>query len=587
MRQVIFVSFLLIYPGLFAQSLEPARRVDWSGAGKQTADWGYVQSIDFVQAGGIADGLSPNDSVFQRILQAVEGLPSRIYFPPGNYLFTEPLVLPDELLLQGAGAGETQLLFDLKRPDHLIQIRGEPGRDTVWLAEDAFKGNSYLILEDEHSYQAGVLLRLFDADQARVYSTWAHYTTGQLVQVVAVQQDTVWLNEALRRSYHKEEQPRVIAFTPRQQVGIEQLAIRRLDKTATQTSNILFEYAANCRVSCISSLKCNFAHVEIRNSLFLEVSGSHFAQAFDYGNGGKAYGVMLHFTSGSNLIQDNTFHTLRHALILQAGANGNVLAYNYSQNPYWTGVSLPTNSAGDLVLHGNYPYANLLEGNVVQNLIIDDSHGRNGPFNTFFRNRVELYGIFMNNDPASDEQHFIGNEVPNMATFYGNYYLSGRNHIEVANHVRGVVVPAGEPILADSSFYLQEIPPFYLKQSAWPPIGFPHDLNQYSIQAQERVRQGLLTACDTLVVVRTGITGGFVEQEIRVFPNPSRQLLMVKVPTPDLAELTLRLYDTQDRELIVLRQQSQMAIGHLPPGLYLLQIQLHGQVVKVEKIVIE
>ena len=67
------------------------------------------------------------------------------------------------------------------------------------------------------------------------------------------------------------------------------------------------------------------------------------------------------------------------------------------KDPFWTGTVLPSDAAGDLVLHGNYPYANLFEGNILQNLVVDDSHGLNGPYNTFFRNRADNYGIVMSN----------------------------------------------------------------------------------------------------------------------------------------------------------------------------------------------
>jgi len=91
-------------------------------------------------------------------------------------------------------------------------------------------------------------------------------------------------------------------------------------------------------------------------------------------------------------------------VLLQSGANGNVISYNYSLNPNQSD-SPPANGAGDLVLHGNYPFANLFEGNICQNVMIDASHGINGPYNTFFRNRVQLYGIIMSPSPATDSMN--------------------------------------------------------------------------------------------------------------------------------------------------------------------------------------
>jgi hypothetical protein len=48
------------------------------------------------------------------------------------------------------------------------------------------------------------------------------------------------------------------------------------------------------------------------------------------------------------------------------------------------------------------PYANLFEGNIIQNYMIDHYWGPAGPYNTFFRNRTELYGIVMTNSNGYD-----------------------------------------------------------------------------------------------------------------------------------------------------------------------------------------
>ncbi len=104
---------------------------------------------------------------------------------------------------------------------------------------------------------------------------------------------------------------------------------------------------------------------------------------------------------------------LRHAMMVKTGANGNVFSYNYSKNVRRS--EWPNNYGGDISLHGHYSYANLFEGNIVQNIMIDHYWGPSGPLNTFFRNRAELYGIIMTGgDPTtSDMQNFVGNEITN------------------------------------------------------------------------------------------------------------------------------------------------------------------------------
>ncbi len=193
-------------------------------------------------------------------------------------------------------------------------------------------------------------------------------------------------------------------------VGIECLKIKRMDVdlTANQTSNIFFNYAAFCWVKGIESDSANFAHISILNSSNIEVTGSYFHGAFSYGGGGVGYGVVCHLTTGDCLIENNIFKHLRHAMLLQAGTNGNIYAYNYSLQQQRT--ELPSDAAGDIVLHGNYPYANLFEGNIAQNIGGDASHGINGPANVFFRNRALHYGIAFSAG-SGDSSVVIYNEV--------------------------------------------------------------------------------------------------------------------------------------------------------------------------------
>tara|TARA_B110000091_G_scaffold188339_1_gene210108 strand:- start:126 stop:455 length:330 start_codon:yes stop_codon:yes gene_type:complete len=109
-------------------------------------------------------------------------------------------------------------------------------------------------------------------------------------------------------------------------------------------------------------------------------------------------------------------------MLLQSGANGNVFAYNYSLNPFWT--STPSNSAGDMVLHGNFPYANLFKENIYRNIVVDNSHTPNGSYNTFLRNRAEGFGIFFSSSNCPD-QNFIRNDIPNTSFSYNliNYTI--------------------------------------------------------------------------------------------------------------------------------------------------------------------
>jgi hypothetical protein len=116
-------------------------------------------------------------------------------------------------------------------------------------------------------------------------------------------------------------------------------------------------------------------------------------------------------------------------------------------------------------------------------MVIDNSHGANGPYNTFFRNRGSLFGIFFS-DNTSPSQNFIGNEIPNTGIPYSsvNYTILGNDQFLHGNNNKGTIVPIGTASLQDSSYFLiaqpANIPTGYFAS-----IGTPNTMNSGSIPA--------------------------------------------------------------------------------------------------------
>ncbi len=180
-------------------------------------------------------------------------------------------------------------------------------------------------------------------------------------------------------------------------------------------------------------------------------------------------------------------------MILMSGANGNVFGYNYSFDAKST-TEVPPDAIGDMSLHGHYAFANLFEGNIGQNIFIDDFWGPAGPYNTFFRNRSELYGIVIfdqyHYSITSDRQNIVGNEVTNTNSQKGNYLLAGKNHFTYGNNIKGIIQPGGTEALNDSSYYLFSKPYFWNIIGTWPSIGIPNLINTGTNPAYERYFSG-------------------------------------------------------------------------------------------------
>lgn len=578
MKYLISKLLILLVLCSFAQTIPIDRTTNWSKAGYIDNGQNFDAVLDFVSEGGDPTGANSNDAVFEQIKFSYEGQSVQLNVPSGTYKFETSISFPSNFHLSGSCADSCKFIFDLNGNGSLMNISGELGTVNYTITENAAVGDSIIFLDQATELFLEDWLILTLDDNALVTSNWAERSVGQIVKVKSIDGNRITINSPLRIDFNTNNNIQADKLEMKENVVIENISIERIDETQNQTSNLLFSYATNCKVKCIESRFCNFSHITIEESSQVEVSGSYFNDAFDFGGGGKGYGIVLQFTSGDCLIHDNIFEKLRHAILLQAGPNGNVVSYNYSVDPFWTGTSLPSNAAGDIVLHGNYPFYNLFEGNICQQIVIDNSHGLNGTRNTFFRNRTELYGIFMNTDPPSDGQNFVGNEITNDGFLLGNYALQGKDHFEFGNNQRGTIIPSGTTEIPEASLYLNEIPTFYQENEHWPPIGPSNNLGDHINKAQSRFLQDRLTNCSQ-PTEPNAILNNFSDQ-ISLFPNPTNSMLQIN------GEILPKEWIILDRSGTILftGKGENIDMSGFVTGLYFIEIQVDKNTVYRSKI---
>jgi hypothetical protein len=585
----IMMLFMVPVIDLSAQVIPSYRTMDWSVAGAGY-DFNANQGVwvDVTSFGVTGDGITDNYAALTSAVQSLGGSRGTLFFPAGRYLINGFLNLPDSITLLGANADSTVLLFNAGENNHAIKVNGSVAGSFVPVMGGALKNSMKLVVADASPFIGAVVAELIQDGNQHMTSSWAMSSLGQMVLIDSVAGDTLYLKHPLRLDYDSLLSPRIRPVNPRRAVSIECLRIERVDQTTSSTANILFYYAWDCRIMGVESRFCNFAHVDVRLSANITVRSSYFHEGHGYGSGGKAYGVCVHSTSGSCLVVNNIFRKLRHSILLQSGANGNVFAYNFSTDPYWTDVAAPANSAGDIVLHGNYPYLNLFEGNIVQNIVIDDSHGKNGHHNTFFRNRAELYGIIMSNNPATDSVNLVGNEVTNTGTLMGLYYLNGVNHFQHGNSIKGTLTPAGTGSLPDISCYSWQTPPFWNIPDHYPPIGPPNTAGSFSNPAALRFLYGvgLATCNDTSVTnsiaEHTNQPGSFEILRCHYSKAYSRFEIVISSNGIDLP-VTAEVFSLTGIKLVEQQINSSTTLNHLSlpypdasPGLYIARVSLGG-----------
>lgn len=484
-------SFYIFFPFLFlinsigySQILSPNRSTNWSFAGYPGSTPVYNTIRNITDHGGNGNGIAPNDVALQNAVNSLNGQSGTIYFPSGTFVFNAPVVLRSNLILKGAGSGNTTLQFDLGGSFSLINVFGNNTDVISNISSTVLKGAFSFPVSDPFLFAVNDYIKVYQNDSLLVNDDWALESVGQIVQIDSIKNNSLYFSNPLRRSYRLADVPRIKKLELVNGTGIECLKIKRMDATPLQTSNIRFTNAVNCWVKGVESDSCNFAHIQLATSTNIQITNNYFHGAFAYGEGGQGYGISCESTTGECLIENNIFRHLRHAMLVQSGANGNVFAYNYSTQAFKTDT-IPFDFSGDIVLHGNYPYLNLFEGNIVQNIVADASHGKNGPFNTLFRNRAELYGLFVIPN-AGDSTNIIGNEITGTGFQQGNYYAFGSGLLHYANNKNDTIIPAGTGTLPDRSYLYAAAPGFWNIASPWPSIGVPYHLSSYTTPAKER-----------------------------------------------------------------------------------------------------
>jgi hypothetical protein len=165
------------------------------------------------------------------------------------------------------------------------------------------------------------------------------------------------------------------------------------------------------------------------------------------------------------LIENNIFKHLRHAMLVQVGACGNVFGYNYSIETQSEGQWVPC----DISLHGHFPFMNLFESNTVQKIDVSDYWGPVGPGNTFLRNRVEAYGFRIRDH--SHFQNVVGNELLDEAQEIAIHSSVNGTYVQ-GNYVNNAVIWNDE--VSDqkipNSLYLLKKPDFF-GDIKWPIMG--------------------------------------------------------------------------------------------------------------------
>lgn len=391
---------------LFAQigdDIPADRVVSWqfAGYGNNTSDVPYAKKT--IRIDDSKDFLEDySDEINNAIAQADGITLTEIYFPERIYYIEHPIIIDrNNILLRGAGPDASKIVsrgFESEN-DPVIQIRGKLSSSRaveIRNIQEIEKGSRFLYVQDPLQFEPGSYAEIYQPNGSwnKKDDTWDDYSVGQIVRIEAIIGDEtgrIMLQLAEEdRTRIKFADSNLSASTyirriiPVHNVGLEDLYINGLSYGyelywQDKFFNIDYNYAVRCWITNVYSQRAGQAHVRINRSSEILIHGCYFRDAVHYGNGGYGYGIEIGYHSGRCLIENNIFWHLRHAMLVQLGANGNVFGYNFSGNAHPKDI-------GDAVCHGNYAFANLFEGNYCDMPRVDYEQDTNGPHNTYFRN---------------------------------------------------------------------------------------------------------------------------------------------------------------------------------------------------------
>lgn len=198
----------------------------------------------------------------------------------------------------------------------------------------------------------------------------------------------VTVDNPIRIGYNSAgNEAKIYAGTPTQNIGFECFRVDATRNDAdsrntgnTNQGNIRFLRAVNCWVEGVESVKAAFNHIVAEYSSNIEIKGCYIRGLHNDGPG-LGYGINIMNGTGECLVENNILHNLRHSIVLQRGANGNVISHNYTFNS-------EDEDKSDIILHGGFPFSNLIEGNVTERIHVDTENCMNGTGNAIFRNKI-------------------------------------------------------------------------------------------------------------------------------------------------------------------------------------------------------
>lgn len=374
--------------------LDPTRAIDWTPVGIPGGIPNRTSVCATINASTYGNGSSDATSGIQSALNNC-GTDRVVSLSSGKFRINSSLTIPSNVVLRGQSAKDT--ILDMHGTSGGA-INFGPGvypnaADTVSITGGATAGSTSITVSSASNIAVGRYLIITELNESYVTNVgeggqvcgWCDLYSGtrllgQTVEVTSVSGTTIGISPGLYKDYPST--PKALPFG----AGAKYAGLENLQVYANNTGYTMMELMEGTAYCWMKGVENNFSdgdHIRVMYSYRNEVRDNYFSNAYQHSPGGTDSDVFIAGNTSGTLVENNIMERLHTSVLLNWGAAGNVIAYNYSFGAFADSASMFETE--DIAMHGAHPAFNLIEGNVGTNFHADATWGSNS-HNTVFRN---------------------------------------------------------------------------------------------------------------------------------------------------------------------------------------------------------
>ena len=367
----------------------------YSGIPGGIPDASWTQSGSTIQASTYGNGSADASAGVQTALNSC-GTNQYVLLSAGTFLFSAGgVTVPGSCVLRGAGANQTIINLTAAKTAVTLGNGASPNFSNLTTVSNANAGGTTFTVASASGFSVGQFIVIEQQNDNVTVSvvgtegncTWCdgetstgEYAQGQMDRITNISGTTITVEMPLMVNYHLG--PQAAPMTMVTNAGLENLQVYAGNSSSTAAQI----HINGCYACWVSGVEGNYAaadQMDVDWSYRGEVVNSYFSNDFLHQAGCCDSDLDLRYKTTGFLIQNNILERLHTSIMLEWGASGNVIAYNFSTGDF--DESSPNYVIQDIAFHGAHPQFNLFEGNVSDTLGQDGIWG-SAANNTAFRN---------------------------------------------------------------------------------------------------------------------------------------------------------------------------------------------------------